>query len=173
MADAQVGAAAIRDAREDTESVEITDVGSYRRITSEMIEVPCLPAGWANKAKRAGKKRYTAAQLEFLRWCYTQGVQDKAKKFTAEAAEQVMSLHGTSDGARRFPDDEYWRVGPQGQPTFRLFELLDHWTIKPWFSQQKAALDKTLASAMTNAATKMDAQNFVDETVVEEDGGDE
>ena len=67
----------------------------------------------------------------------------------------------------------YWRVGPQGQPTFRLFELLDHWTIKPWFSQQKAAFDKTLASAMTNAATKMDAQNFVDETVVEEDGGEE
>ena len=42
MADAQVGAAASRDAREDTDSVEITDVGSYRLITSEMIEVPCL-----------------------------------------------------------------------------------------------------------------------------------
>lgn len=170
-ADAQVGAAAIRDARE-SKAVEISDEGSYRLVNGEMFALPCLPCGWANKGRRAGKKRYTTAQLEFLQWCYLQGVQDKAKKFTAEAAERVMPLHGTVEGAKRFPGAEYWNPRPDGRPTFRLFELLDHWTIKPWFSQQKAAFDKTLASAMTNAATKIDAQNFVDETV-EEDGGDE
>ena len=171
-ADAQVGAAGIRDGGV-AEKIELRDSGSYTLVTGELFQVPSLPTGWANKGKRAGKKKYTTAQLEFLRWCYTQGVQDKAKKFTAEAAEKVMPLHGTSAGAKRYPDDAYWRASPEGRPTFRLFELLDHWTIKPWFSQQKAAFDKTLATAMTNSTAKIQAEHVVDETLVEDEGADE
>lgn len=171
-ADAQVGAAAIRDGRE-SKAVDTSEERSYRLVNGEMFELPYLPCGWANKSKRAGKKRYTTTQLEFLRWCYLQGVQDKAKKFTAESAEKVMPLHGTAEGAKRFPADVYWNPRPDGRPTFRLSELLDHWAIKPWFSQQKAAFDKTLASAMSSATTKIDVQHIVDETFEEDEGDDE
>eukprot|EP00959_Pyramimonas_sp_CCMP1952_P327352 6853425-Pyramimonas_sp.AAC.1 len=97
-------------------------------------------------------------------------VKDKAKKFTAEAAERLMPLHGTCDGAKRYPEDPYWRTSPDGCPTFRLFELLDHWTIKPWFSQPKASFEKTLATAMTNSTVQMDPQHLVVEETMEEVG---
>ena len=171
-ADARVGAAGVRDGQV-AEAVELRDSASYTLVTGELFQVPSLPAGWANKGKRSGKKRYTTAQLEFLRWCYTECVRDKAKKFTAEAAEKLMPLHGTSAGAKRYPDDPYWRASPEGRPTFRLFELLDHWTIKPWFSQQKAAFDKTLASALTGSTAKIQPQHVLDETFVEDEGADD
>ena len=166
-ADAQVGAAAIRDVREP-EHFALNEEGTYCLVNGDVFEVPTVECGYANKGKRGAKKRYTTRQLEFLKWCYSQGVQDKAKKFTAEAAEKVMPLHGTSIGALRYPEESYWRTSPDGYPTFRLFELLDHWVIKPWFSQQKAGFEKTLATALSNATAQVDTQQVVDDHTIED-----
>jgi hypothetical protein len=114
------------------------------------------------KAKAKGKApvakiRYTQGQLGFLQWAYQQGVQNKADKLSPHGAARLMELHGTHAGEVNFPNDAYWKVGSarQGKASFRLSELLDHWTFRPWFSQQKAAFDKKVAAAGRTAPTSI------------------
>ena len=91
-----VGAAVVRDMRQEgTGGMSLGGQGTYELVTGALFQVPKVSLGFACKRKRAGKKRYTLHHLHFLRWCYSQGVQDKAMKFTAESAEKVMRLHGT------------------------------------------------------------------------------
>ena len=130
--------------------------------TGKLVTLPILPAGYASKAKRSGRKRYTEAQLKFLKWCYEQGVMEKAKKITSESAEKLMEMHGTTAGHARFLEDEYWKPNEGGKPTFGVRELMDTYTIKPWFSRHKGMFDKQLAKALqerTQQVTDDDATN--------------
>ena len=138
---------------------------------SKVIAVEVLPIGYACKpSKRGAKKKYTSLQLTFLKWCYEQGVKDKAKKLTAEATELIMEIHGTQAGQMRFPHDIFWGANANGIPTFGVQELLDVWVIKPWFSQQKGQFDKAIAKALAErerATTATNSMN-VDATEHEE-----
>ena len=73
------------------------------------------------------------------------------RKYTAEMAEREMALLGTREGERIHPGVAYWKATSDGSPKFRLHELLEHWDIKPYFSQQKAAFEKAMKSAIAAA----------------------
>jgi len=56
-----------------------------------------------------------------------------------------MKLLGTREGQEvyscsRYADAvrEFWTSNPDGKPTFRVHEILDHWYIKTWFSTRKS-----------------------------------
>ena len=68
-------------------------------------------------------------------------------------------------GSVRYPEESYLRTSPDGRPTFRMFELLDHWVIKAWFSQEKAKFDIALANALNHSTAQLDAQPVVDDTI--------
>ena len=131
--------------------------------SSKVVAVEVLPLGYACKpSKRGAKKKYTPMRLTFLKWCYEQGVKDKAKKLTAEATDLIMEIHGTQAGQMRFPYAVFWTADANGRPTFGVRELLDVWVIKPWFSQQKGQFDKAIAKALAErerAATVTDSMN--------------
>ena len=85
-------------------------------------------------------------------------MQQKENKIAPARAEFLMPLLGTIEGEKMFPGDPYWvrnqdcdsRTG-QPKPRFRISELLDHWTFRPWFSQQKAAFDKKVVGQLALA----------------------
>uniref|UniRef100_A0A7S0RI33 Uncharacterized protein n=1 Tax=Pyramimonas obovata TaxID=1411642 RepID=A0A7S0RI33_9CHLO len=153
----------IRNAQEE-KGFQLSAEYTYKLITGKQISLDPLQCGFANKPGRAGKRKYTVKQLAFLKWCYTQGVVDKAKKLTAEAAESLMPLHGTPLGQARYPADPYWQVTSDGQPTFPLRELFDRWIIKPWFSSQKQAFDKALSKAQSTSVQRIDVLSIDDDT---------
>jgi hypothetical protein len=59
-----------------------------------------------------------------------------------------------------------------GKPTFRLWQLLDSWRIKPWFSQAKQDFNKKvtkqLSAQTSNANTDMDLQIDMDDVIDDE-----
>ena len=149
--------------------------GLYTFIATSMYpgvhkyQVQILPPGFAMKpggmtvtkqqqpAGARKKAKFTTAQLRFLEWCYNRGVESKADKMSPHLAQILMPLHGTIAGQLRFPADEFWLasrvVNKHGKPkcTFRVTELLDHWSFRPWFSQQKGQFDAKIASALKAA----------------------
>jgi hypothetical protein len=68
------------------------------------------------------------------------GVTNKGNKMQAKTAEKFMALVGTNQFNSKFPASETVAYPATGKPLFRPHEQLDHWAIKPYFSQQKAAL---------------------------------
>lgn len=152
------------------ETFEVRTQNNYTLISGQVVSLEPSPCGFANKPSRAGRRKYSKAQIGFLKWCFAQGVKEKAKKLTAEAATALMPLHGTNLGQARYPSDGYWKATPTETPTFPLRELLDHWTIKPWFSQQKTAFETAARKAEENSVasievTTVDETGFIDEEV--------
>ena len=135
--------------------MHLQDGGKYTLLNGVQWQCPTLQLGFATKGKSGKSKGLTAAQAAFLKWCYAQGDAklggDKSKKFTAYIAMTLMPQHGSLAGRELYPTDDYWKPTANGACTFRVSELLDHWTIKPWFSRAKAALDKGLEVASGRA----------------------
>ena len=147
-ADPKSGANAVaRDISNVQTKLTLSCCQDYTRIDGVNVTLSTLEVGYANKKNRSGKKKYTKLQLDYLKWCYTQGVVNKAKKFSAETAEELMPLHGTNHGEMRYPNDPFWKASAGSKPSFRVRDLLDHWIIKPWFSQQKSKFEKKIAKA--------------------------
>ena len=137
----------------------------------EPLSIPAFPSAFAMKpgggTKRGDKvearAKFSVGQLAFLQWCYNRGVQQKDNKVGPAQAQALMPLVGTRLGATKFPGDSFWAANPEvssrtGQPKakFRISELLDHWSFRPWFSQQKQAFDKKLAKQMQLAQQQKD-----------------
>jgi len=126
--------------------------GRYHMPDGSIFFCPRAPVGlYMKKARKGEVARYTTRQVEFLRWCYSRGVMEKACKMSAREAESYMKMYGSRTGRAQFPQDPYWKKG--SSKSFRLSERLTHWTFRSWFSQQKGAFDKKLANAMKNAVT--------------------
>jgi hypothetical protein len=127
--------------------------GQYVLIDGSNFECPAAPVGMAEKKhKKGGNQRFVAGQLTFMGWCYMRGVKHKADKMSPKQAADAMEIHGTTAGATRYPNDPYCARRADGKPTFRIGELLEHWTFRSWFGQQKAAFEKKLAAAHVKAA---------------------
>eukprot|EP00951_Prasinocladus_malaysianus_P013596 scaffold103069_cov34-Prasinocladus_malaysianus.AAC.2 len=141
------------------------DLGLYSFIAATQqsdLQLPSLPSGFAMKPGGVKKPRGATAkkrakfdhdQLGFLRWAYGRGVKNKSDKLGPAQAQHLMPLLGTKEGEKTFPNDAYWKASScidplTGQPKalFRPSQLLDHWSFRPWFSQQKAAFDKKVAA---------------------------
>ena len=129
----------------------LSNSGRYVMINNSEKVIDPRAAGYARREPRKGKARFTAGQLEYLEWCYTYGLRPNSSKLTAELAAKHMRLRGTREGQQLYPGEAYWAPSPDGRRTFRLPELLDWWRIKPWFSQQKQAFEKKVASARKGA----------------------
>jgi hypothetical protein len=132
--------------------------------------------GRAVKPKRGKGKPLSPAQLGFLAWSYGLGVTDKNQKMTADRAAETMQLVGTAEGEKRFTFvngiDVYMKATLDGQPTFKLWELLDTWRIKPWFSTQKQGFNKKVQTQLKEAAkeaAKNKAPNLNGEIEIEVD----
>jgi hypothetical protein len=129
------------------------------------------------KPGRGKGAKLTVSQLGFLERCYSLGVNDKNQKMSAHVAHEVMALVGTHIGLQRYTTaagaDPYMKANVDGQPTFPLWQRLDHWKIKPWFSQQKTVFDKkiadqrkaaiaTAAAAAANPELEVDIMDDID-----------
>jgi hypothetical protein len=126
--------------------------GQYVLIDGSHFQCPAAPVGSAEKKhKKGGNQRHTTGQLHFLGWCYSRGVKTKADKMSPKQAADAMEMHGTTAGASRYPDDPYCARSEDGKPTFRIGELLKHWTFRSWFGQQKGIFAKKLAAALAKA----------------------
>ena len=135
----------------DTDGTSIGN-GHYVLIDGSNFQCPAAPVGLAEKKhKKGGNQRHTMGQLHFLGWCYTRGVKTKADKMSPKQAADAMEMHGTTAGANRYPDDPYCARSEDGKPTFRIGELLKHWTFRSWFGQQKGIFAKKLAAALAKA----------------------
>lgn len=103
-----------RDARSGAlEDAKLADSGEYTLLTGGpyMVEVVCR--GFACKARKRSNRVYTARQLDFISWCFFEGVKgdhggDPAKKYSADRATDEMRAYGTSGGAALHPRAEYW-----------------------------------------------------------------
>lgn len=150
------------------------------------VAIPAMRAGFAmkpgglKKPTRPTKKyaKMTREQLQFLQWCFDRGVKNKSDKIGPAQAQQLMPLLGTSEGEKRFPGEAYWTASTaldpftgMPKPKFRPCELLDHWSFRPWFSQQKAQFDKKVSAqaklAENASALSLDV-NSDDEDVMED-----
>jgi hypothetical protein len=124
----------------------------YVLIDGANFDCPTGSVGMAEKKHMKGASRFTLGQLDFLKWCYMRGVMNKANKMSPKQAEDAMELHGTTAGAIRYPNDPYCARRADGTPAFRIGELLEHWTFRSWFGQQKAAFEKKIAGQVLKAA---------------------
>lgn len=153
-----------------------TDGGMYTCLSpgAKQVQVPGRRAGFAMKPggvkKPTGRGRqrvapankrakFTVLQLEFLKNLYSKGAANKSNKIGPHQAQQLMMQLGTLEGQARFPDDPFWVANTVRDPRtnmpkakFRLSELLDHWTFRPWFSKQKAQFDKQVGDALQLAS---------------------
>jgi hypothetical protein len=125
--------------------------GQYHLIDGSTFNCPAAPVGMAEKKKAKGSVRLTVGQLNFLHWSYMRGEHNKANKMSPKQAADAMESHGTAAGARRFPDDKYCERRSDNEPTFRIGELLEHWTFRSWFGQQKSAFQKKIDTNKKNA----------------------
>jgi hypothetical protein len=142
---AVAGAAAMFVKQEDAVIALRDGAGEYYKIDGTTLEVPHKAKGWAAHGKRGGRRTYTEQQMGFIEWCYQRGCEHKGDKMNSCTAERLMAMVGTSAFNAQFPVQQTTQVGwkypatPDSRPLFRAKDQLDHWTIKPWFSQQKAA----------------------------------
>lgn len=147
--------------------------GKYTLMDGAAFDCAAVSVGMCMKGKRSNvQARYTAAQLQFLSWCYNRGVEHKANKMSARTAEELMVVHGTGLGERMHPNNEYWEASSSGRPTFRISELLEHHTFRSWFSQQKQAFSSKMAKAVTVQVNSMTELLGSSSNIEEEDAGD-
>jgi len=79
-----------------------------------------------------------------------------------------MALHGTTEGAKLFPDDEYWAANATNSPTFQLYYRFDIFQIKGYFSRSKDDLLKVLSNAAVrsnNAANGNSNPTYIQELI--------
>ena len=74
------------------------------------------------------------------------GEKAKGDKLSPHNAAELMKIHGLTAGEQRFIGDKYWEN--KNKRTFRTSELLDHWRIRPFFSQKKTAFQKKMATIL-------------------------
>ena len=93
--------------------------------------------------------------MKFLHWAYNIGVANPNNKMSADTAVEVMALVGTFVGEQRYTTivgvDPYMKANGNGKPTFRLWEQLDSWKVKPWFSQEKSKFNKKIKEQLQAA----------------------
>ena len=134
-----------------------TPSGQYLLMDGTHFSPPVIAHGACEKGVRGPAVKYTHAQLEFLKVCYTRGLKHKGSKVSPTQAEELMRLHGTKLTENRFPGEDYWKASATGQPTFRVSEQLEHHVFRMWFGQQKAAFDAKLAATMRSAEQNVSA----------------
>jgi hypothetical protein len=118
----------------------VGESGEYLLITGGGFICVAYAPGHCEKPRRTRAKALTEAQLGYVTWCYDRGVTHKGNKLQAKTAEVLMTLVGTQAFKQKFAHGETDQYPvTDGKPWFRVHEQLDHWKIKPFFSQQKAA----------------------------------
>ena len=90
----------------------------------------------------------------------------------ADTAVEVMALVGTFVGEHRFTTiagvDPYMKANGNRKPTFRLWEQLDSWRVKPWFSQEKSKFNKKMREHLQAAeASKAASANESGSAVID------
>ena len=116
------------------------NAGKYKRCDGDDCRISPVARGYACKPKRRTTRSYTIKQLDFIEWCYMQGVPgvhggSAATKYSSDRAESKMRNHGTFEGAKEHPAYEYWNpIDDVGERTFSVREQLNHWVFKQWFS---------------------------------------
>ena len=55
-----------------------------------------------------------------------------------------MSLVGTEEGQKRYPNDPFMRVSSNGNPIFSISELVEKYEIKSFFSRTNSVAVKTM-----------------------------
>ena len=119
-------------------------------IDGSTLKVAFKAKGWAAHGKRGARRTYSEGQMAFVEWCYERGNTHKGDKMNANTAERLMAVVGTAAFNAHFAPEEAvapdWKYpsSATSKPLFRAKDQLDHWTIKPWFSQQKAAFQAKL-----------------------------
>jgi hypothetical protein len=124
--------------------------GVYTMLTGATCTVRALPRGYACKARRRVNEVYTMQQINYVEWCYLQGVKGRhgghpGKKYTADRAAKEMRLYGTLAGSELHPDEQFW-TSPEAK-AFDYRELLDKYAFKAWFSKQKDLFGKAIQNA--------------------------
>lgn len=115
-------------------------------------EYLCKPPRVGVAAKMSKSKgtinttKKTQSQIDFLNWCFMRGEKAKGDKLSPHNAAELMKIHGLTAGEQRFIGDKYWEN--KNKRTFRTSELLDHWRIRPFFSQKKTAFQKKMATIL-------------------------
>ena len=129
---------------EDEDMVIAAGDGEYTLIDGTTWTCAAVAYKWAAHSKRGRGRSYTEGQMGFINWCYALGCHHKGDKMSASTAADLMTLVGTLAFNSKFPPAKVaaadWKYPATAisRPIFRAKHLLDHWVIRPWFSQQKA-----------------------------------
>ena len=116
----------------------------YNLIGGGRVRIQKLSQGYARTKRWSSRTKYSEAQLSFLKWAFNLGAKDESKKLTPERAAEVMSLVGTEEGQKRYPNDPFMRVSSNGNPIFSISELVEKYEIKSFFSRTNSVAVKTM-----------------------------
>jgi hypothetical protein len=137
----------------------LLDNGQYTLLSGGLHVVEAIRRGFACKARKRSNRVYTERQLDFINWCYFEGVKgdhggDPAKKYSADRAADEMRAYGTTAGVALHPTAAYWKLSSSTASNtaapFCIRELMDHWLFKQWFSNTV----QTFKTAINNARKK-------------------
>jgi hypothetical protein len=162
---------------DDTPVEKLQSTGTYELISGGMFTVATLTRGFACKVAKRSNRVYLKSQLDFIQWAYYHGIKgahggDAAYKYTNYRAVEEMKLHGTLQGAQLHRDERYWTVGvtADSKATFCTRSLLDKWTFKQWFSNQKAKFDGAIAGARKRQVLRLQDLPCEQDSEDEDDG---
>ena len=138
---------------------------SVSRLTDGTRATLFIPLkGFAVKSREAPAIRVTAAQLKHAVWCQAQGDRVKSpdgSKMFPHLMEESMWLHGTKEGATLYSGDEYFQANADGQPTFKMCEVLSAQQLKAYASKTSAVLAAQLKKAQNAELPPKDPANLL------------
>ena len=100
----------------------------------KVIRAP-LSLGFVRTKIWSSRTRYSQRQLGFLKWAFNLGAKDDSKKLTAEKAAEIMTIVGTKEGEKRFPNEGYMKQTESGHAFFSRAEWIEKYEIKSFFSK--------------------------------------
>jgi hypothetical protein len=72
--------------------------------------------------------------IKFILWAWRYGEVDGHCKISAFTLCNLAALHGTVEGANKFPNDSYWAVTGEGKRTFSWFDIVEVWRVKQHYA---------------------------------------
>jgi hypothetical protein len=88
------------------------------------------------------QSQHSAAVYKFVVFIHGLGEKNKSDKVTSVKAHKAMTLKGTIEGMRLFPNEEYMKVNLYNIPDFQMVECLDVGQIKSYMGKPHSQLKK-------------------------------
>ena len=127
-----------------------------------------LSPGYASKKSKISIKK-TIEQLKFLTEIYSMGEKRVADKLSSESAEILFTIIGTEESIIKYPDNAYIqsKLTIDNKPFFKLYEKLDSYTIKSYFSKTGYAAAVKCLNDLVHKQLPLQERNLSSLTVKE------